>query len=186
MKLGSTSKRTPLARKYNIAKKAKDHDRKQKRDAKKNPALRKKLRKDPGIPNLNPFKEKILKQLGEQKKIMQFAEQQRTRRAQALVCSVSRVLFCPVTPHVPRAHRQSARRKLGAGSDLAGMAADASARASAFSRASEAGADAAKAAEASAVAAGAGRAGEQTRHALQAHQGADGEGRYPPHRARCA
>lgn len=85
MKLGSTSKRTPLARKYNITKKAKSHDRKQKRDAKKNPALRKKLRKDPGIPNLNPFKEKILKQLEEQKKIMQFAEAQRTRRSQALV-----------------------------------------------------------------------------------------------------
>ena len=90
MKLGSTSKRTPLARKYNITKKAKEHERKIKRDAKKNPKLRKKLNKDPGIPNLNPFKEKILKQLEEQKKMLHFAEQQRTRRAQAMVSAVSK------------------------------------------------------------------------------------------------
>lgn len=42
---------------------AKETDRKQRRDAKKNPALRKKLRKDLGIPNLNPFKTQILKKV---------------------------------------------------------------------------------------------------------------------------
>ena len=41
----------------------KEHDRKAKRAAKKNPALRKKLHKDPGIPNMNPFKQQILKKV---------------------------------------------------------------------------------------------------------------------------
>ena len=38
-------------------------ERKKRRDAKANPALRKKLRKDLGIPNLNPFKAQILQRV---------------------------------------------------------------------------------------------------------------------------
>ena len=70
---------------------------------------------------------------------------------------------------MPLSCLQSARRKLGVGSDLAGMAAEATARASAFNRTSDAGVDAAKAGEASAISASAGRAGEQTRRAFYKH-----------------
>ena len=38
-------------------------ERKKRREAKANPALRKKLRKDLGIPNLNPFKAQILQRV---------------------------------------------------------------------------------------------------------------------------
>lgn len=38
----------------------KDHARKERRDARKNPNKRKKLSKDPGIPNLCPFKEDLI------------------------------------------------------------------------------------------------------------------------------
>jgi len=64
----------------------KDAERKVKRDAKKNPALRKKLKKDLGIPNLNPFKQQILKRLEEQQKLIKFNELASQRRSQEAVC----------------------------------------------------------------------------------------------------
>lgn len=79
------SKRVPLSLKYNIRKRAAEKERKARRDAKKNPSLRKKLRKDLGIPNLNPFKQQILKKLEEQQRIVKFNELQRQRRQQELV-----------------------------------------------------------------------------------------------------
>eukprot|EP00033_Pygsuia_biforma_P000501 GCRY01000590.1.p1 GENE.GCRY01000590.1~~GCRY01000590.1.p1 ORF type:complete len:622 (-),score=212.69 GCRY01000590.1:57-1922(-) len=54
------SKRTTLKDKYKVIKKVKEHQRKLKKDQKKNPNLRKKVSKDPGIPNLAPFKEKLM------------------------------------------------------------------------------------------------------------------------------
>ena len=42
---------------------AREAERKKRRDAKKNPQMRKKLRKDLGIPNLNPFKAAILQRV---------------------------------------------------------------------------------------------------------------------------
>lgn len=41
----------------------KEHNRKQRRDARRNPLSGKKISKDPGIPNMNPFKDKILTQV---------------------------------------------------------------------------------------------------------------------------
>lgn len=79
------SKRVPLSRKYNIKKRVAEKERKARRAAKKNPSLRKKLRKDLGIPNLNPFKQQILKKLEEQQRIVKFNELQRQRRQQELV-----------------------------------------------------------------------------------------------------
>jgi nuclear GTP-binding protein len=81
------SKRTPLSRKYKIKHRAKEHERKLKKAAKKNPAMRKKLRKDLGIPNLNPFKQQILKRLEEQQKVIKFNELARQRRLQDAVSS---------------------------------------------------------------------------------------------------
>lgn len=78
------SKRVPLARKYNIQKKVKEHDRKERRDAKKNPAKRKKLSKDPGIPNLNPFKAQILRKLENQQQKLRESERARQRNAYLL------------------------------------------------------------------------------------------------------
>jgi len=70
-KIKVKSKRVPLHRKANIAKKAKSHERKVRREAKANPHLRKKLKKDMGIPNLNPFKASMLARLESQKRALQ-------------------------------------------------------------------------------------------------------------------
>ncbi len=64
---------------------------------------------------------------------------------------------------------QAAHRKLGAGSDLAGIAADAAARSTAFDKSAVVSADAAASAVRSAAPASAGRAGEQTRRAFFKH-----------------
>jgi nuclear GTP-binding protein len=105
------SKRTTIARRYNIAKKAKESERKNKRDAKKNPRLRKKLGKDPGIPNLHPFKAQMLKKLEEQKRLLKFIEVSNSRKAQEL----------------------SQRKRLGGDTSLAGLVADAQARGASYS-----------------------------------------------------
>eukprot|EP01096_Ripella_sp_DP13-Kostka_P017794 TRINITY_DN928_c3_g1_i1.p1 TRINITY_DN928_c3_g1~~TRINITY_DN928_c3_g1_i1.p1 ORF type:complete len:670 (-),score=393.71 TRINITY_DN928_c3_g1_i1:152-2059(-) len=61
------SKRQPLKMKYKIEKKVREHHRKVRKEEKKNPHLRKRMRKDPGIPNLWPFKEQLLEQIKEHK-----------------------------------------------------------------------------------------------------------------------
>ncbi|CAG8484643.1 10035_t:CDS:2 [Ambispora leptoticha] len=72
------SKRITLSKKYKIEKKVKEHHRKERREAKKNPKPTK-LRKDPGIPNLWPFKDKLLHQIEEQKRKV---EEERIRQKQ--------------------------------------------------------------------------------------------------------
>eukprot|EP00842_Homolaphlyctis_polyrhiza_P001407 jgi/Hompol1/2267/HPOL_002872-RA len=62
------SKRLPAATKYKIKKKVAESHRKARKEAKKNPDQRKPLKKDPGIPNLFPFKEKLLQQAEESKR----------------------------------------------------------------------------------------------------------------------
>jgi nuclear GTP-binding protein len=58
----SGSHRRSLHDKYKIIKKVKEHRRKMNKLARKNPEMQKKLKKDPGIPNLWPYKEKLIKQ----------------------------------------------------------------------------------------------------------------------------
>jgi nuclear GTP-binding protein len=56
------SKRIPLRLRYRIQSKVREHNRKQRREERRNPTSRPSLRKDPGIPNLHPYKEHILRQ----------------------------------------------------------------------------------------------------------------------------
>jgi nuclear GTP-binding protein len=68
----SKSKRVTLRQKHKVLRKVKEHHRKKRKEAKKEgKAGRKKVEKDPGIPNEWPFKEQELKAL-------------EARRAQAL------------------------------------------------------------------------------------------------------
>ncbi|XP_068652378.1 guanine nucleotide-binding protein-like NSN1 [Aristolochia californica] len=59
----SKSKRVPLKKKYKIIRKVKEHHKKKAKEAKKLVTGRKKVEKDPGIPNDWPFKEQELKAL---------------------------------------------------------------------------------------------------------------------------
>lgn len=65
-KLKKESKRMTCRKRYKIEKKVREHNRKVRKEDKLN-ANKKKKSKDPGIPNLYPFKEQLLKQIQEKK-----------------------------------------------------------------------------------------------------------------------
>jgi nuclear GTP-binding protein len=77
----SKSKRTPVRLRHKIEKASAAKQRKLRKEAKKNPQWKSRLKKDPGIPNLFPFKEKILEEIEEKKR--QKAEQAQTLRVAA-------------------------------------------------------------------------------------------------------
>ncbi|KAF9952309.1 2-hexaprenyl-6-methoxy-1,4-benzoquinone methyltransferase [Mortierella alpina] len=62
-----TSKRIPANHRYKIEKRVKDHHRKLRKDAKNKPNGQYRNKKDPGIPNNFPGKEKILQQIADEK-----------------------------------------------------------------------------------------------------------------------
>ena len=70
-----SSKRTSLHQKYKIQKKVAEHRRKIKKDekakARKGVKLSTRIKKDPGIPNLWPFKEQLLREVEEHKEQVQ-------------------------------------------------------------------------------------------------------------------
>ncbi|KAF9870019.1 hypothetical protein CkaCkLH20_12499 [Colletotrichum karsti] len=72
------SKRTPVRLRHKIEKASAAKQRKERKLAKKNPEWRSKLKKDPGIPNLFPYKEKILEEI-EEKKLRKAEEAQKRR-----------------------------------------------------------------------------------------------------------
>merc|ERR1712000_623120 len=72
------SKRTTLHQKFKVEKKVRQHHKKQRREAKRNPGLRKKIKKDPGVPNLHPLKSQILSQYAARKEKIA-AEQEKDR-----------------------------------------------------------------------------------------------------------
>eukprot|EP00730_Choanoeca_flexa_P019481 TRINITY_DN9517_c0_g1_i1.p1 TRINITY_DN9517_c0_g1~~TRINITY_DN9517_c0_g1_i1.p1 ORF type:complete len:574 (+),score=165.09 TRINITY_DN9517_c0_g1_i1:33-1724(+) len=74
------SKRQTLKDKYSIQKKIKEHKRKAKRDERRNGG-KQKLKKDPGVPRLHPFREEILRDIEESK---QRVEQQKEERRKQL------------------------------------------------------------------------------------------------------
>ncbi|XP_065910056.1 guanine nucleotide-binding protein-like 3 homolog [Dysidea avara] len=69
------SKRMPARKKYKIEKKVREHHRKVRKEAKKKG--KPKLKKDPGIPNLYPFKDQLLREIEERK---QRAEETKKRQ----------------------------------------------------------------------------------------------------------
>ncbi|KAK4150142.1 P-loop containing nucleoside triphosphate hydrolase protein [Chaetomidium leptoderma] len=75
------SKRTPVRLRHKIEKASAAKQRKARKLAKKNPEWRSKLKKDPGIPNLFPYKEKLLHQIEEDR--TRRKEEQVRRREQA-------------------------------------------------------------------------------------------------------
>ncbi|KAI1433325.1 P-loop containing nucleoside triphosphate hydrolase protein [Xylaria sp. CBS 124048] len=77
------SKRTPVRLRHKIEKASVAKQRKAKKDAKKNPQWKSKLKKDPGIPNLFPYKEKILHEIEETRRRKQEELQQRREMAKA-------------------------------------------------------------------------------------------------------
>ncbi|KAJ3165740.1 Guanine nucleotide-binding protein-like 3 [Geranomyces variabilis] len=105
------SKRIVASKRYKIEKKVNEAHRKQRKEARLNPVA-KKMKKDPGIPNMFPFKEKLLLQ-AEATKVKIAEEKERQKEA--------------------RAKLQSKNRGMSADqSDLAQMAREAFARSQAF------------------------------------------------------
>ncbi|KJZ76642.1 hypothetical protein HIM_03978 [Hirsutella minnesotensis 3608] len=72
------SKRGTSRLRHNIEKAAAAKQRKQRKLARKNPEWRTKLKKDPGIPNLFPYKEKLLEEI-EEKRMRKAAEAQKKK-----------------------------------------------------------------------------------------------------------
>lgn len=81
VKLGKNSKRTPVRLRHKIEKASAAKQRKQRKLAKKNPEWRSKIKKDPGIPNLFPHKEKMLHEIEERRRLK--AEEQERIREEA-------------------------------------------------------------------------------------------------------
>jgi nuclear GTP-binding protein len=75
------SKRTPVRLRHKIEKAGAAKQKKARKAAKKNPEWRSRLKKDPGIPNLFPYKDKILAEIEESKR--RKAEEIVQRRADA-------------------------------------------------------------------------------------------------------
>ncbi|KAJ1732132.1 nuclear GTP-binding protein nug1 [Coemansia biformis] len=82
------SKRLPLKQQKKIHKRSTEKHRKDKRDARRNPQ-RTKLNKDPGIPNLLPFKDKVLQQIEEHREQAK-EDKQRQKEARAKVHDMNR------------------------------------------------------------------------------------------------
>ncbi|KAG0229837.1 Guanine nucleotide-binding protein-like 3 [Actinomortierella wolfii] len=79
-----TSKRIAANHRYKIEKRVKEHHRKLRKEAKKNPNAHHKLKKDPGIPNLFPLKEQMLQKIADQKaKVAEEKERQKLARQNA-------------------------------------------------------------------------------------------------------
>ena len=64
----SRSKRQPVRLRHKIEKASAAKQRKLRKESKKNPQWKSRLKKDPGIPNLFPFKDKILEEVEEKKR----------------------------------------------------------------------------------------------------------------------
>ncbi|KAI9928810.1 hypothetical protein ASPWEDRAFT_149537 [Aspergillus wentii DTO 134E9] len=79
--IGKNSKRTPVRLRHKIEKASAAKQRKNRKLAKKDPTWRSKVKKDPGIPNLFPFKDKLLQEIEEKKRLK--AEEQQWIREEA-------------------------------------------------------------------------------------------------------
>lgn len=77
--LEKKSKRQPARQRYKIEKKVREHNRKMRREAKKNPKNKKKSVIQ--VPNICPFKEDILKEVEAMKKLKEEERKQRREAA---------------------------------------------------------------------------------------------------------
>ncbi|KAK8196700.1 nuclear GTP-binding protein nug1 [Zalaria obscura] len=77
------SKRGTVRLRHKIGKAAKSKARKDKKAAKNNPEWRSKLKKDPGIPNLFPYKQKVLQEIEDARLRKQEEQQKRRELAKA-------------------------------------------------------------------------------------------------------
>ncbi|QKX56015.1 uncharacterized protein TRUGW13939_03115 [Talaromyces rugulosus] len=71
VKLGKKSKRTPVRLRHKIEKAGAAKQRKLRKQAKNDPTWRSKVKKDPGIPNLFPYKDRLLADIEERKRLKQ-------------------------------------------------------------------------------------------------------------------
>lgn len=84
MKVGKPkSKRTPVRLRHKIEKASNAKQRKQRKEAKKNPQWRSRVKKDPGIPNLFPYKGKLLAEVEENKRRKEEEQMRRREIAKA-------------------------------------------------------------------------------------------------------
>ncbi|KAF7514511.1 hypothetical protein G7054_g15251 [Neopestalotiopsis clavispora] len=83
------SKRTTVRLRNKIQKQSASKQRKARKEAKKNPQWKSKLKKDPGIPNLFPYKEKILEEIEEGRRRKQEEIQKRREMAKAAKTGVA-------------------------------------------------------------------------------------------------
>ncbi|KAM3877963.1 guanine nucleotide-binding protein-like 3 [Diretmus argenteus] len=78
-KLRKASKRISCSKRYKIQKKVREHNRKLKKEAKKK-GVSKRVKKDPGVPSIAPFKEEVLRE-AEQRRLQ--IEEEKEKRKQA-------------------------------------------------------------------------------------------------------
>lgn len=84
MKVGKPqSKRVSVRLRHKIQKHSANKQRKDRKEAKKNPQWRSRLKKDPGIPNLFPYKDKILAEIEESKRTKEEEKERRREVAKA-------------------------------------------------------------------------------------------------------
>jgi nuclear GTP-binding protein len=77
------SKRVPVRLRHKIEKASAAKQRKQRKLAKKDPTWRSRLKQDPGIPNLFPYKEKLLQEIEEKQRLKAEEAERRKEEAQA-------------------------------------------------------------------------------------------------------
>ncbi|XP_068576063.1 guanine nucleotide-binding protein-like 3 isoform X2 [Cebidichthys violaceus] len=80
-KLKKASKRVSCSKRYKIQKKVREHNRKLKKEAKKN-GVSKRVKKDPGVPSSAPFKEEVLRE-AEQRRLQ--IEEVKEKKKQAKI-----------------------------------------------------------------------------------------------------
>ncbi|KAL8782501.1 MAG: hypothetical protein Q9213_005340 [Squamulea squamosa] len=91
------SKRTPVRLRHKIEKASAAKQRKTRKLAKKNPEWRSRLKKDPGIPNLFPYKAKILQQIEEKKRLKEEESLRRREEARAATAVSVDINDAPIT-----------------------------------------------------------------------------------------
>ncbi|CAD6566274.1 MAG: hypothetical protein ASARMPREDX12_005626 [Alectoria sarmentosa] len=83
------SKRTPVRLRHKIEKASAAKQRKQRKLAKNNPEWRSRLKKDPGIPNLFPYKDRILHEIEEKRRLKEEEFQRKREEAKVTKAAVA-------------------------------------------------------------------------------------------------